>query len=213
MSQRSVPLVGLIGGIGSGKSTVADAAATKVRAVRLDADATGHLALQQPAIKRRLREAFGDTIFDEQGAIVRKALAAAVFGDDVTAEENRAILNSIVHPWIRSQHLATIAEHIERGDCDVILLDAAVLLEAGWGKLCDAIAYIAAPLEQRIQRVANRGWDAAELARREASQLSLDQKRSSADVIIDNSGTVEAAGTQLAQFLQSLILPQSTSTP
>ncbi|MCA9090017.1 MAG: dephospho-CoA kinase [Planctomycetaceae bacterium] len=208
MPERSVPLVGLIGGIGSGKSSVADAAALVVRAVRLDADAVGHRALQQPSIQHRLREAFGPEVFDAAGHISRRALADRVFGTDADSQANRETLNSIVHPWIRSQHLAAIQQHTVAGDCDVLLLDAAVLLEAGWGDVCDAIVFIDAPFEQRLQRVSKRGWDATELARREASQLSLDEKRSRADFIVDNSGSLDAAGRQLVEYLQSHILAQ-----
>ena len=203
MPQPSVPLVGLIGGIGSGKSSVADAAAQLVRGVRLDADVTGHRALQQPSIQRRLREAFGSDIFDTDGQVIRRDLARRVFGDDAAAIENRATLNSIVHPWIRSQHLAEIERLTHDPSCHVILLDAAVLLEAGWGDLCDAIAFVDVPLEIRLQRVAKRGWDAAELARREASQLSLDEKRDRAHVVLDNSGTVIAAAEELVRYLKS----------
>lgn len=216
MSQRPVPLVGLIGGIGSGKSSVADAVAGLLRGTRLDADATGHRALQQPAIRRRLREAFGSEVFDAAGQVIRSQLARKVFGNDAAAAEHRATLNSIVHPWIRAQHLAEIERLTHDPDCHVILLDAAVLLESGWGNFCDAIAFVDVPLVMRLQRVASRGWDAAELARREASQLTLDEKRHRADIVIDNSRTVQAAAEDLAVFLKKrfeLSDSPATSTP
>lgn len=201
MSQRSVPLVGLIGGIGSGKSTVADLTAKMLRGVRIDADATGHAALQQPAIKRRVRAAFGAEVFDENNQVIRANLAAKVFGSDAASIENRAVLNSIVHPWIRMRHLAEIERLADSDECNIILLDAAVLLEAGWGELCDVIVFIDVPESIRLQRVASRGWTSAELQRREASQLPLDEKRAKSHFVVDNSKTAEFAATQLASFL------------
>ena len=83
-----------------------------------------------------------------------------------------------------------------------MVFDAAILLEAGWGDGCDVVAFVDVPREQRIQRVAeSRGWTAEELARREASQWPLDRKRDAADIVVDNSTTIEHAGQQLADYL------------
>jgi dephospho-CoA kinase len=217
MAPQSVPLVGVMGGIGSGKSSVADAAAKLLRGVRLDADATGHRALQHPAIKRRLVSAFGSGVLDTEGEIIRSRLAAAVFGPEPEALERRLLLNSIVHPWIRCQHLAELHRLALTGAASVVLLDAAVLLEAHWGELCDLLVFVDAPRELRLQRVASRGWDAAELDRREASQLSLMEKRQRADVVITNHGLLEEAAEKLAEVIRTRLLtshaPQSQFIP
>lgn len=203
MAPQSVPLVGVMGGIGSGKSSVADAAAKLLRGVRLDADATGHRALKHPGIKRRLISAFGTGVLDAEGEIIRSHLAAAVFGPEPEALERRLLLNSIVHPWIRCQHLAELHRLALAGGASVVLLDAAVLLEAHWGELCDLLVFVDAPRELRLQRVASRGWDAAELDRREASQFSLMEKRQRADLVIANHGLLEEAAEELACAIRS----------
>ncbi|MCA9043139.1 MAG: dephospho-CoA kinase [Planctomycetaceae bacterium] len=213
MPHRSVPLVGLVGGVGSGKSAVADAVAVAMRGVVIRADETGHRALKQPSIQRRLKETFGKQVVDSNGEVDRKFLANLVFGSSPEATGNREKLNAIVHPWIRSQHLREI-EHLETtGEYDVILLDAPVLLEAGWQDVCDVIAFIEVPREVRLQRVAGRGWDENELTRREASQLPLDEKRTRSHVVVDNSGTVEAAAQALSHYIQSFISPSPLNQP
>jgi dephospho-CoA kinase len=84
------------------------------------------------------------------------------------------------------------------------VLDAAVLLEAGWNDLCDVVVFIDTPQADRIARVqAGRGWSAAELAKREASQWPLPRKRAAADAVLDNSNDVDHAARQLEQVIQN----------
>lgn len=193
MSSNRVPVVGLIGGIGSGKSAVAARIAERVSAVILDADATGHGALSQPDVKARLKDAFGTAIFDENNQIIRHRLAEAVFGDSEEQQQRRELLNRILHPIIRDLLWEEYNVAQSKPDCQVVLLDAALLLEAGWAELCDLIVFVDVPRAQRVERVASRGWDEAELTRREASQLPVTEKRERADLIVDNSRSVDEA--------------------
>ncbi len=215
-SQPSViPVVGVIGGIGSGKSSVTRrlreislAAGRPVEVI--DADQLGHQVLLSPNVTDRIRERFGDAVFEPispsgpiSPMISRSTLARIVFGTDPSAETARRDLERIVHPEIRSLAERQIRELRQRGDVAVILLDAALLLEAGWDSVCDLVAFIETPDAVRLARVqAGRGWSAEELAKREASQWPLPRKRAAADVVIDNSGSVDDAAEHLNQIIR-----------
>lgn len=175
------------------------------RVAAIDVDRLGHDVLREPSAKQQIRQRFGNEVFDKSGEIHRSALGQQVFGTGPHHRKNRHDLESIVHPLIREKFARTIRALRDSNQADVILLDAAVLLEAGWDDICDAIVYVDVPEELRQQRVAERGWDATMLAAREASQLSLDQKQTAANHIIDNSGSLENAAADLQQYLAGLV--------
>ena len=192
----------MVGGVGAGKSTVVRNI-SELQLFVIDADRIGHDLLQTNSIRQRLREAFGDKIFDEAGQVERKRLAEKVFGDSDEQTQNRNLLNEIFHPVIRTeiqQSISQAPQHV-----DAIILDAALLLEAGWADVCDTVVFIDTPLEDRQQRVAiNRGWSAEELRRREASQWSLLKKREAAEYIVDNSGIPETATHQMTEIIKRI---------
>lgn len=134
-----------------------------------------------------------------------------MFGSSSDELKARSDLEKIVHPRIRAGIVREIdaVRRIEKGrsqpEYEAVLLDAAVLFEAGWNDLCDAVVYIDVPEPVRLERVTrNRGWNAEELKKREASQLSLAEKRSRADFIVDNSGPITEAGARLQSFIHQL---------
>ena len=193
----ATPVIGLIGGIGGGKSEVA--ALFKERgAVVIDADAVGHELLNDPAVRGRIVERFGAKVLSGAGrqagpppAIDRKALGAIVFAD----QQARHDLESILHPRMRSSFLDVIEREMGagRGTGRFIVLDAAVLLEAGWDDLCDLIVFVDAPHEKRMRRVEEqRGWSREMLEARERAQWPADEKRRRADLVITNDAGVES---------------------
>jgi dephospho-CoA kinase len=193
----AVPVIGLIGGIGGGKSEVA--ALFKERgAVVIDADAVGHELLTDPAVRGRIVERFGVGVLTGAGrqsgsapAIDRKALGAIVFAD----QKARRDLESILHPRMRSSFLDAIEREVcTGGGTDrFVVLDAAVLLEAGWDDLCDLIVFVDAPLEERMHRVKEqRGWSREMFEARERAQWPGDEKRRRADLVITNDAGVES---------------------
>ncbi|HYT94945.1 MAG TPA: dephospho-CoA kinase [Gemmataceae bacterium] len=192
------PVIGLIGGIGSGKSRVAAEFAR--RGARIIAgDQLGHEALRQPDVKARVVERWGPDVLDADGEVNRRKVAAIVFAD--TAQLRG--LEAIVFPWIESR----IAEEIARAQQDpavaLILLDAAVLLEAGWNKHCDWIVYVHTPRDTRLARLASqRGWTAKEVDARANAQLPLTEKVTRADFVVDNSGPLEATARQVDDLLR-----------
>jgi dephospho-CoA kinase len=178
------PIIGLVGAIGAGKSTVAELLAARGGAV-VNADALGHDALEQPAIREQVLARWGD-VLKPDGRVDRRKVAAIVF--DSPAE--RKTLESWVFPYIRRR----CEEAISKAQLDpvaaFVVLDAAVMLEAGWSGICDKLIYVDAPQELRIQRLAGRsGWTAADLAAREKAQMPAEEKKKHATDIIRNAGT------------------------
>ena len=170
----------------------------------IDADQIGHQLLADSEIASKIRQRFGQEVFTVQGVVDRGSLAEMVFGPHPDRDKNRRDLEQILHPAIRR----TIQDEIEQSfqDVDIIVVDAALLLEAGWAECCDKLIFIDTPEELRSARVVrDRGWEPDELARREKTQWSVDRKKRSADFVVDNSGTIEEAASQMQQFFKSLI--------
>lgn len=193
--------MGILGGIGSGKSAVANGLARHFRTVVIDADWIGHQVLTFPRIIQQLRRAFGDSIFDGD-QVDRKRVAALVFGDEPRHRDARRTLEQIVH-----SEIGRVAQsQIEAADksTELIVLDAAVMLEAGWDRLCDFLVFVDTPVEDRLNRIRQqRDWTADELQRREASQLPLDEKRKAADFVVNNSGSLAESVLQLTELVRA----------
>ncbi|QDV52019.1 dephospho-CoA kinase [Gimesia fumaroli] len=201
-----IPTIALIGGIGSGKSAVAHKVKT-LRSVKvIDADQIGHEILIFPEVQQKIREQFGTAVFNSHGEIVRSKLAKLVFGDEKQHQESLEKLEEIVHPEIHRRLEQEILLARSEGQVDAILVDAAVILEAGWKDLCDQIVFIECPFEQRFNRVTqNRGWSSAELTKRENHQLPLSEKRKLANGVIQNDQDLDAAGLALSRFIDDLL--------
>jgi len=179
-------IIGIIGGIGSGKSTVS-ALFQQLGAACISADNIGHQVLLLSEIKRAVHERWGSEVFDEDGEINRKKLAAVVFND----EKELTYLKSLTHPLIAEEVARQRKEHEQNG-VPLCLLDAPLLLESGWNHIVDQIIFVEAPIEARWDRIQSRGWSETEWHRREAAQLPVDEKRCRADIILDNSGDTES---------------------
>jgi dephospho-CoA kinase len=201
MSRTPIPILALIGGIGCGKSAIAAWLAEHVRACVVDADAVGHAVLLREDVRSQLVEAFGPQVLKE-GQIDRSAIAGKVFGSGPARQAARRLLESIMHPVMRLDFEEAFRTARASSDFDLIVFDAAVLLESGWKDAVDVIAFIDVPFEERLRRVAQRGWTEQQLRQREASQWPLERKRAAADVVIDNSGSLETAGRQLEDWLR-----------
>lgn len=178
--------IGLTGGIGSGKSTVA-AMLAKLGAIVIDADRIGHevYAPGKPAWSAVV-DAFGRDVVAGDGSIDRKRLAARVFSDPAAL----ARLNALLHPRMADEIRRRIDELRARGGREPVVLEAAVLLEAGWDALVDETWVVVAPTALRVERVsAERGADPAEVERRIRSQMSDEERQRRADLVIRNGGS------------------------
>jgi len=209
MSQRT-RVIGLVGGVASGKSLVAERFAQLGAAV-IDADQIGHQVLRQDEVRERVRQRWGDAVFDQDGHVDRRRLAAIVFGSSPAGHHELHYLQQITHGRIGAAIRDEVYRLRQLG-APAVVLDAAVMLEAGWDDGCDQIVFVDAPPDLRRQRVRARGWTDAMLEAREAAQMPLDQKRNSASAVIDNSGTPEATRHQVDHLWRTWV-ERSLDTP
>ncbi len=136
-------IIGLLGGVASGKSTVAEMF-QKIGAVVLDADRAGHKVLRLPAMRAAVGGRWGKEVIGPDGEIDRAALGKIVFAPPPDGPRELAELERITHPEIRSRLKAQVDE-LARHGTQVVILDAPVMLKAGWDKFCDAIIFVDAP--------------------------------------------------------------------
>jgi dephospho-CoA kinase len=195
-------LIGILGGVASGKSLVAQQLA-RLGAGVLDADRAGHEVLRLPQIEAAVRQRWGDEVFGPDGRIDRRRLARIVFAGPPEGPLQREYLEKLTHPEI-GRLLGRQAAALAGSGYRVAVLDAALLLEAGWDKLCDRLVFVDAACEVRLSRALGRGWSKEDFAAREEAQESLDSKRQRADVVVDNSGSPEHTQAQIERFWQSL---------
>jgi dephospho-CoA kinase len=193
--------IGLIGGVACGKSAVAREFGKRGAAV-LDADRAGHEVLRQPEVIAELVARWGSTILDASGQIQRSAVAQIVFSP--AGDADRQFLNQLTHPRI-ALLLRQELDRLKQADWPVAILDAALLLEAGWDKLCDHVVFVQVPRNLRLERARLRGWNEQELARRETSQLPIEEKRRRATLLLDNSGSLEDLDAQVEQLWQQVV--------
>jgi dephospho-CoA kinase len=198
------PVIGILGGIGAGKSTIAqEFVALGCRLI--DADAIGHELLRREDILRQVLARWGQAVAGPDGAVDRKALAAVVFADPAEL----AALNAILHPAIRREMTQQIAQAQADPAASGAVVDAAVLLEAGWDDLCTDLVFLAVSDTQRAQRVRDqRGWDRDEWQRREKSQFSLDKKAERCNYVIDNRSSGPHLREQVRQIFHRMNVRQ-----
>jgi dephospho-CoA kinase len=183
---RRTRVLGVLGGIASGKSEVARLLAG-ADGVVLDADRIAHAALESPELRAWLADRFGPALVAGE-RVDRAALGALVFPDPAA----RAELEARVHPLVRATLREGVAAARARG-VPWVVLDVPLLLENEAAhhlpELCDALVFVDADAKVREERArARRGWAAPELARREALQLPLEAKRARADFVLANDG-------------------------
>jgi dephospho-CoA kinase len=195
--RKHKPVIGLVGAIGSGKSTVAQMLAERGGFV-IAADPLAHEALKDPRIRSQVAERFGPEVVGTDGEIVRSRLAGPVFADPVRRRE----LESWIFPWVGER----VRELCHKADADAearfVVLDAPVMLEAGWNDAWDRLIYVYVPRDVQLARLASRGWTAQQLQAREQAQLSAAEKAARADATVDNSGPQEATARQLDGLLR-----------
>jgi dephospho-CoA kinase len=195
-------VIGLTGGIGSGKSTVAGMLA-ELGARVIDADRIGH-EVYRPGSEgfRRVVEAFGPGVVAPDGTIDRRALGTVVFTDAAA----RARLDALVHPLIAEEIGRRIAGAGAEGGAEPIVLEAAILIEAGWRSLVDRLWVVSVDRETATARLlASRPLTPPEVQRRIAAQMPDDERRRLADVVIENRGTPAALRTQVEKAWREVV--------
>jgi dephospho-CoA kinase len=201
-----VHVIGLTGGIASGKSTATRFFRDRGSPV-IDADVLGHRTYEPGTDTfQAVAETFGGDVVAPDGSIDRKALGAKVFGKPDELKK----LTDIVWPGIRKLASSELGEFETAGNA-IVMLEAAVLFEAGWQDLCDEIWVVVVDPEIAVERLATRnGLDPAAARARINSQLSNAERIAQADVVVQNNSTLEAldaailgAWNQLQQRLQA----------
>jgi len=187
--------------VASGKSLVAGQLA-QLGAGVLDADRCGHEVLRMPSVEAAARKRWGDEIFAADGHIDRSRLARIVFSGRPNGPAERKYIEKLTHPEIGRLLSRRAQDMAEAGIMDAVL-DAPLLLEAGWDSLCSILLFVDAPRRLRLGRAKKRGWSEEDFLAREGVQESLDCKLERADALIDNSGSPEHTQAQIEHFWHS----------
>ncbi|MCH2148042.1 MAG: dephospho-CoA kinase [Phycisphaerales bacterium] len=201
MTRNGLPVIGLTGGIGSGKSRVA-AMLRELGCVVSDADAVAKAMLDEDSVRTVIASWWGNDVFDETGHVDRAKVADHVFADP----EELQRLEALLHPMVERMRAAEFDAAPE--GTIALVIDAPLLLEAGLDEQCDVVLFVDTPAEVRQKRlVENRGWTVEEIDRREAQQMSLDAKRSRAHHVLKNHGGIDDLQSQVERILETIVRP------
>lgn len=192
------PVIGLAGAIGAGKSTVAGMLG-EAGCLVSDADRLAREALEDPEVLAQLVGWWGAGVVDGTGTADRRAIAGIVFED----AEARSRLEGLIHPRVHAARSA--AFEAAPAGTPALVIDAPLLFEAGLDDQCDSVIFVDAARQTRLERVAERGWDAAELDRREAAQWPLDRKRRASDHVLINDADPASLRTQVLELLETIV--------
>tara|TARA_Y100000588_G_scaffold330098_1_gene366764 strand:- start:371 stop:964 length:594 start_codon:yes stop_codon:yes gene_type:complete len=185
-------VIGVTGGIGSGKSTFTVLLA-EFGAKVIDADKVAHQIIEEEEVRNELICAFGEEIVDGQGKIKRSELGKMAF----SSQEMVHVLNNIVHPPLFKELKRLINEAADILKKQVVVVDAALLFEWGELELFDIIVVVEAAQEIRQQRLMERsGLSAQQIQERMAAQMATSEKAARADIAVENNGDLEALKKQ-----------------
>lgn len=196
--RNKIPTIGLCGGIGSGKSTIASCF-EQLGCIVANADENAKIAIQTQDIRNKLIDWWGSEILSPDGRVNTSAVASIVFEDEI----ERRRLESILHPLARKLQ----EEQFSAADdsTQALVIDAPLLIEAGLDQVCDAIIFIDASTQIRQNRIKeSRGWSIEELKQRETAQLPLDMKRKKADYIVVNESDLDSIKREVEQILEDI---------
>lgn len=195
------PIIGILGAIGSGKSTVASEFA-KLGCKVIDADKIVHKLLKEETVRKRITSLFGMGILNSAGKIDRKKLADLVFVDG----DKLSSLNKVIHPLVLARAEQLIDQYGRQSSVKAIVLDMPLLAEVGWDRHCDKLIFVDCERKLRIERAAKAGtFDENQLKIRENFQIFLDNKVHITDNTIDNNSGFPALARQVADIFSCVI--------
>jgi dephospho-CoA kinase len=197
------PIIGIAGGIGSGKSMVARFLAD-LGCYVIDSDELSRQAYRKSEVVQTLQSWWGDAIVHPDGSVDRRAVAKRVFSDETQLRK----LEGLIHPLVEQSRRQAMDLAIGKNpDLPAFVWDSPLLFESGLAARCDAVIFVQTPLAQRVARVGQtRGWDQAELTRRENLQWPLDKKREISDYVVVNTADAEYARSQVNQVLSRTLV-------
>jgi len=193
------PIIGILGGIGSGKSAVA-AEFAKLGCKVIDADKIAQELLDRNTVKEEIVGLFGEAVLDSSGRIERKKLAGVVFADG----DKLASLNRIIHPLVLARTQELIEQYNRQNQVKAIVLDMPLLVEVGWAKRCDRLIFVDCEQKIRAERAKKKDFDKNQIKIRENFQISLDNKAGIADNTIENNSDFSALVRQVADIFTDL---------
>jgi dephospho-CoA kinase len=194
------PIIGILGGISSGKSSVA-AEFAKLGCAVIDADVIAHQLLEKKGVVQKIVHLFGPSVLNTERKIDRKKLAKIVFVD----VDKLLQLNKILHPLVlrKTKQLIKTCENEDK--MKAIVLDMPLLAEVGWDKLCNRIIFVKSRKKMRAARAKKLGFTENQLKKREKFQISLDKKFRLADNIIENNSDFSALVRQVDKIFSNII--------
>ena len=197
---KKKPIIGILGGIGSGKSTVA-ACFAELGCVVIDADEIAHKILDEADISAKLIDRWGTEVLDSKGVVNRGKVAEHVF----ESEEELNFLNALVHPRVLERVEVLIDAHRSDSDISGIVLDMPLLVEVGWENKCIFLIFVNCSEDKRRERIAkNAIIDIEQLKKRENFQISLDKKKEKAHYVVSNNSDKSDMAEQIAQIFSSI---------
>jgi dephospho-CoA kinase len=194
------PIIGILGGIGSGKSTVASEL-RKLGCKVIDADKIAHKALDKKTVKRKIVRLFGERVLEPSGQIDRWILSDIVFAD----AGKLSSLNKIIHPLVFKQTEELIKRYRRQSQAKAIVLDMPLLVEVGWAERCDKLIFVGCKRRLRVSRAKKMGLDENQIKIREKFQISLDNKADIADNELNNNSDFTALVRQVTDIFSNIV--------
>jgi dephospho-CoA kinase len=194
-------IIGILGGISSGKSTVA-AEFERLGCGLVDADRIVHELLDTDAVKQRITAAFGQDVLSADGRIDRSELAERVFAGSQGVKR----CNAIIHPLVFARCEELISDFNGRQEVKAVVLDMPLLAEVGWSERCDKLVFVGCKAEIRAQRGEKKASGSKnKLKKRENFQISLDRKEKIADYTINNNSDFSAVVEQVGRIFSIIV--------
>lgn len=196
-------VIGIIGGIGSGKTQVAEYITNNFKAYLINADKIGHEALEKNTeVYKEILSRYGKSVLDADGGINRKLLGEIVF----SSSEDLMWLNSLTHPYIKNRIIKEIEEYKSNKDYELIILEAAILIEAGWKDLADYIILVKCSEHKKIERLIQSRGVSEEKVKKIISKQSTDvELEKYSDYTIDNSLNIQDLFTQTHLTIEKIL--------
>jgi dephospho-CoA kinase len=195
------PVIGIAGGIGSGKSFVASLFG-ELGCLVFHADDQVKASYADPNVLKTLAGWWGPAVFRPDGSVDKSAIAARVFSDPV----ERRRLESLLHPWVTRDRDRRMTEAVGNPAIAAFVWDTPLLFETNADRGCDAVVFVETPIEIRAARLrSSRGWADDELARRENLQIPLDKKRFMSEYLVVNTAEADFIRQQVRTILSRIL--------